>query len=75
MGTQQPYEPVSTRTGVLTPSEFSALDARKAAEVEELITAMQVEHDEAWFATHREGIREDLGFFMGVRLPGTTDKA
>jgi hypothetical protein len=58
------------------PSEFAALDPRTAAEVEALtLDAMQhPSHDAAWFARNRGEIRENMGFFMGIALSGTSYK-
>ena len=76
MAIQEWPGPVSVRTGLLTPSEFAALDPRTAAEVEELTLASMQRpgHDAAWFAKNRDEIREQLGFFMGIALSGTSYK-
>ena len=76
METRRPYDPYSVRVGILTPSEFAALDPRTAAEVEELTLASMQRpgHDAAWFAKNRDEIREQLGFFMGIALSGTSYK-
>ena len=77
MAIQEWPGPVSVRTGVLTPREFAALDPRTATEVEELtLSSMQRPgHDAAWFAKNRDEIREQLGFFLGIALSGTSYKA
>ena len=72
----EPSDPVSVRTGVLTWSEFLALDTRTALEVEEMIvsSAAKPGHDASWFAKNRDEIRENMGFFMGIALSGTSYK-
>ena len=68
MAIQQPSEPVSVRTGVLTPSEFAALSPSDAHWVEDLVGAMDKAHDAAWFAQHRDDIRENFQSFSGIPL-------
>ena len=66
--------PVSVATGILTLAEYAALDPIKAVEVEELTldSMQQPGHDAAWFAKNRDEIREQLGFWLGIRLTGTS---
>lgn len=68
MAIQQPSDSVAVRNGILTPDEFAALDPRMAAEVEEVIASMaqKPNHNAAWFAKHRDEIRENMTFFIGV---------
>ena len=68
--------PISVRMGLLTPTEFAALAPNVAAEVEELTvsSASRPGHDEAWFQRNRDEIREQLGFFLGIALSGTSYK-
>jgi hypothetical protein len=72
----KPSDPASVRTGVLTWSEYLALDTRSALEVEEMTAASAARpgHDAAWFAKNRDGIRENFGFFLGIALSGTSYK-
>jgi hypothetical protein len=59
----------------LTLAEYRSLSARQKRQTDDVIGAMaeRPEHDAAWFATHWRGIRENLGFFYGVKLTNPYD--